>query len=447
MMKTLSFGVAAAMALPLLLLPTLAQQPQRPPAPAATRPEPITPEQKLEREQELRKIEDALQRSQAENAQLAAEIAQIRGDRARLNTDLVATSTRVREAESRSQAAENRLAALTTREGALKASLDGRRGTIIEVLASLQRIGRKPPPAVLVKPEDMLQAIRTSMMLGSVLPDLKQEVEILVQDLTALITTREAMVKERDTLAAESEKLRSERQRVVALMAARQTQLDSSESRMQDERRKIQQLVRESQTLKDLISRMEAEIASANRAASAARAVPLPSQNPVQAAALAPSALRDMARLQPKIAFQDTKGTLLLPSTGAVVKTFGATDGVGGRESGLSLETGKFSLVTTPVDGWVSFAGSYRSYGQVLIINAGGGYHIVMTGLDRLNVDTGQFVLAGEPVATMGASPVGALASDTGTGLPVVYIEFRKDGVPIDPSPWWAKTDGEKVRG
>ncbi len=428
--------------------PAWGQQPQpRLPAPAATRPEPITPEQKQEREQELRKIEENLQRSQSENAQLAAEIAQIRGDRARLNADLVATSQRVRDAETRSQAAEGRLTTLTAREAALKASLDGRRGTIIEVLASLQRIGRKPPPAVLVKPEDMLQAIRTSMMLGSVLPDLRQEVEILVLDLTALISTRETMARERDTLVAETEKLRTERQRVVALMAARQTQLESSESRMQEERRKIQQLVRESQSLKELIGRMESEIASASRAAAAARAAPLPSQNPVQAAALAPGALRDMARLQPKTAFQDTKGTLLLPATGTVVKTFGTSDGLGGRESGLGVETGKFALVTVPADGWVSFAGSYRSYGQVLIINAGGGYHIVMTGLDRVNVDTGQFVLAGEPVATMGSSPVGALASDTGSGLPVVYIEFRKDGVPIDPSPWWAKSDGEKARG
>jgi murein hydrolase activator len=440
-------AVVATMGLTLAATLAFAQQPQRPPSAATTRPEPITPEQKLEREQELRKIEESLQRSQSESAQLAVEIAQIRGDRAKLNADLVATSTRVREAETRSQAAEGRLAALTTNEAALKASLDGRRGTIIEILASLQRIGRKPPPAVLVKPEDMLQAIRTSMMLGSVLPDLRQEVEILVQDLTALITTREAMAKERDALVAETARLGFERQRVVALMAARQTQLESSESRQQEERRRVQQLVRESQTLKELIGRMEIEIASASKAAAAARAAPLPSQNPAQAATLAPGALRDMARLQPKIAFLDTKGTLLLPATGVVVKTFGATDGTGGKEAGTSVETSKFALVTTPADGWVSFAGSYRSYGQVLIINAGGGYHMILTGLDRVNVDTGQFVLAGEPVATMGSSPMGALSSDTGTGLPVVYIEFRKDGVPIDPSPWWAKPDGEKVRG
>jgi murein hydrolase activator len=409
--------------------------------------ETVTPEQKLEREQELRRIEQSLQRAQSQNAELAAEIARIRGDRLKLNTELVVTSNRVREAEGRMQAAEQRLQSFTATEAALRKSLDTRKATIVEVLASLQRIGRKPPPAVLVSPDDMLQAIRTSMLLGTVLPELRQEAEIIVQDLTTLVATRESMARERDQIAAETKRLVDERQRVSALIDARQTQLASSESQFTEERQKVQQLVRQSQTLKELIARMESEIASASRAAIAARSMPLPAQNPAQAAALAPGALRDMARLQPKIAFQDTKGTLSLPATGAALKIFGAADGFGGRENGLSVETTKFALVTAPADGWVSFAGSYRSYGQVLIINAGGGYHLVLTGLDRVNVDIGQFVLAGEPIATMGNTSAGALASDTGSDKPVLYIEFRKDGVPIDPGPWWAKSDGEKVRG
>jgi septal ring factor EnvC (AmiA/AmiB activator) len=427
-----------------LALPAAAQPAAQPAPPGA---EAITPERKQEREEELRRTEEQLERSQAENARLAQEIAQLRGDRQKLNADLVSTSQRVREAEARAQAADQRLAALVATETALRTSLAARRGTIVEVLASLQRIGRKPPPAVLVRPEDMLQAIRTSMLLGAVLPELRLETQAIVDDLSTLVRTREAMARERDEVAAESERLRLERQRVAALIAARQSQLESSESRQAEERRKVQTLAREAQTLKELITRMEQEIASASRAAQAARQAPLPSQNPAQAAALQPGALRDMARLQPKVAFADTKGTLSLPTSGQIVKTFGAPDGLGGRENGVSVETAKFALVTTPVDGWISYAGPYRSYGQVLIINAGGGYHIVMTGLDRVNVETGQFVLAGEPVAAMGGSPAGALASDAGQGLPVVYIEFRKDGAPIDPGPWWAKSDGEKVRG
>jgi murein hydrolase activator len=421
------------------VLPLGAQQ-----LPAA---EPTVQEQKRLREEELRRLEEQLQKSQTENAQLAQEISRFRGDRVRLNQELVATSQRVRDAETRAQAAEQRLQALITNEAALRRSLDARRGIIVEVLAALQRLGRKPPPAVLVRPEDMLQAIRTSMLLSAVVPELRQEAQALVEDLTQLVATREAVGRQRDELEAESERLRIDRQRIAALIEARQQQLASSESRFAEERQRVQVLVRQAQSLKELITRMETEIGSASRAAAAARSVPQPLQNPAQAAALVPGALRDMARLQPKIAFQDTRGMLPLPVNGQIVKSYGASDGVGGRENGLHLTTQKHALVTTPIDGWVSFAGSYRSYGQVLIINAGGGYHVVMTGLDRMFVEVGQFVLSGEPVANMGETAAGALALDSANAGPVLYIEFRKDGTPIDPGPWWAKTDGEKVRG
>jgi septal ring factor EnvC (AmiA/AmiB activator) len=82
-----------------------------------------------------------------------------------------------------------------------------------------------------------------------------------------------------------------------------------------------------------------------------------------------------------------------------------------------------------------------------LILNAGGGYHVLLAGMDRISVDLGQFVLTGEPVAAMsGGSQVSATVG-TGPKPPVLYVEFRKDGTPIDPSPWWATNEGEKVRG
>jgi murein hydrolase activator len=80
-----------------------------------------------------------------------------------------------------------------------------------------------------------------------------------------------------------------------------------------------------------------------------------------------------------------------------------------------------------------------------LILNAGGGYHVLLAGMDRISVDLGQFVLTGEPVAVMGSGPQLNSANQTGSNQPVLYIEFRKDGTPVDPTPWWA--DNEKVRG
>ncbi len=104
--------------------------------------------------------------------------------------------------------------------------------------------------------------------------------------------------------------------------------------------------------------------------------------------------------------------------------------------------------MSAPCDGWVAFAGPFRSYGQLLIINAGGGYYLLLAGMDRINVGVGQFVLAGEPVAVMGeASQATAASVGSDTSQPVLYVEFRKDGVSIDPSPWWAASTNEKVRG
>ena len=93
------------------------------------------------------------------------------------------------------------------------------------------------------------------------------------------------------------------------------------------------------------------------------------------------------------------------------------------------------------------YAGPFRGYGQVLILNAGGGYHVLLAGMERISVDLGQFVLTGEPVAMMGDESRASATVAAEPKQPVLYVEFRKDGTPIDPSPWWATNEGEKVRG
>jgi len=129
---------------------------------------------------------------------------------------------------------------------------------------------------------------------------------------------------------------------------------------------------------------------------------------------------------------------------------------MGGSEKGVSIATRAGAQVTAPSDGWVVYAAPYRSYGQLLILNVGGGYHVVLAGMERITVDLGQFVLAGEPVAVMGngtqvaSSSAAGSSSVTGASQPVLYIEFRKDGTPVDSGPWWTgwtATENEKVRG
>ena len=152
-----------------------------------------------------------------------------------------------------------------------------------------------------------------------------------------------------------------------------------------------------------------------------------------------------LGRMKPAIAFHLARARLPMPALGRRVLAFGEKTQYGGQSKGIVLETRHGGQITAPCDGWVVYAGEFRSYGQLLIINAGGGYHVLLAGLSQIDVQPGQFVLASEPVGIM-SGPTAQSQPKTQTNSPVLYVEFRKDGRPIDPDPWWV--DGhQKVQG
>jgi septal ring factor EnvC (AmiA/AmiB activator) len=398
-------------------------------------------------EMQLRGVEDTMRASEEQRRRIEADIESIRADRARLNAALIDTTAKVQDTERQMAAANARLTTLTDSENALRRSLDSRRGVIADVLAVLQRMGRSPPPAILVRPRDMTQAIRAAMLLGAVIPDLKAETTALAQDLDDLANLRKSIAAEKENLGQQAASLQQDKERLTALVAARQQSLADAEQALGSERDRAADLARQAANLKELIGRMENEIAPAKAAAAAARAADEAAAADVKTRAAAAQA-KDPARLKPALPFAETKGQLALPAAGAILKAYGAPDAYGGAEKGVSIATPASATVASPIDGWVAFSGAYRTYGQLLIINAGGGYYMVLAGMDRINVGVGQFVLAGEPVAVMGdGSARTAAAAAIGAAQPILYIELRKDGAAIDPGPWWAKADIEKARG
>jgi len=396
------------------------------------------------RQLELRALEEGLRNAEDQRRKMEADIEAMRMDRARLNSALVEANNRARAGEQRVAEIEQRLETSRASEAAIARSLEARRGTIADVLAALQRMGRKPPPAVRVRPQDMLEAIRTSMLLGAVVPELRVETEALASDLSDLIEARKAIAREADAMRKEVASVTMERERISALMAARQKSLSEAERALEDDRRKAQDLARQAIDLKELIARMEMDVSSAGKAADAARR----SEEALRNVRPTATPFRDAARMAPAVAFANARGLLPLPVGGKLAKTYGSADGFGGTEKGISITARPRAVVASPADGWIAFSGPYRSYGQLLIVNAGGGYYIVLAGMDRINVEVGQFVLAGEPVAVMGDGSAKTAASIAiGASQPVLYVEFRKDGAAIDPTPWWSKAELEKVRG
>jgi murein hydrolase activator len=436
----------------------LAQSPLPPPAqdtqpsgaqapPAQTQPPNAAPgnttDTLRQRDQELRATL-AKQRSSADSqAKLKSEIEVLSDDRRKFNQQLIDTASKIRDIEANIDATQARLKPLDEKQALFQKSLAERRSTIVEILAALQRVGRQPPPALLVRPEDALQAVRTAITLGAVVPEMRAQAEALAGDLADLAAVRKQIVAERDKLTGDIEVLGREQLRMSLLIDQRQKKQAITEQALTSERAHAADLARQADTIKDLIGKLEQDLDPAARAKrDSARSIENDATKPDLAA------LGDPGRLSPAVAFADMRGRMHLPVNGVRIRDFGGADGSGGTQKGLSIATRSGAQITAPCDGWVVYAGAFRSYGQLLILNAGGGYHVLLAGMERISVDLGQFVLTGEPVAVMGgASQASASVTTVVPKQPVLYVEFRKDGTPIDPSPWWATNEGEKVRG
>jgi murein hydrolase activator len=432
--RTRALCAAFALAFPLGLGAAAWAEP--PPAP----PQPTSGQAAREQLESLR----ADQKQAAEReARLRKEIDAFGEDRRKLNEALIGTAARIRGDEERIAATETRLKTLEANESGIRKSLDGRRALIVEILAALQRMGHHPPPAIFVNPQDALLSVHTAMLLGAVLPQMRGEAEKLSADLAELVRVRGAIATERNDLTRDLATLSEERQRMSLLIEERRKKQTETEKALETERQRALALARQADSLKELIAKLEQDVALSARAG-APGAVGRPEDGKEIRTDLA---LRDPGRLAPAIAFASAKGALPLPINGVKIRDFGAPDGLGGAEKGLWIASRAAAQVTAPCDGWVVYAGPFRSYGQLLILNAGGGYHVLLAGMERISVDLGQFVLTGEPVAVMGGGPQSAAAIAVGSSQPVLYVEFRKDGTPVDPTPWWATKDSERVRG
>ncbi|HKU07616.1 MAG TPA: hypothetical protein VJR30_16215, partial [Bradyrhizobium sp.] len=241
------------------------------PASAQTAPPaPVSADTIKQREQELEAARTEQKNAAELRQKLQAEIAAIGQDRSKLNQQLIDTATKVRAVETNITDAESRLRPLDSRETQVRASLDSRRSEIVEVLAALQRAGRRTPPALLVRPEDALQSLRTAMLLGAVVPELRGRAERLTADLGELVALRKQIATERDKLAIDRDRLQDDHIKLSALVDERQRKQAAVEKDMEAEGARAVALSKQVDSLQGLIAKMEQDLKAAAKAAAAA---------------------------------------------------------------------------------------------------------------------------------------------------------------------------------
>ncbi|UDF31464.1 UNVERIFIED_ORG: murein hydrolase activator EnvC [Roseateles sp. XES5] len=401
---------------------------------------------------ELEALSQSITVSDEKTKQLETEIATLEKSRQTLREEIVKSAALRKQMEEKILAGEKRLEGMREEEAGVRASLHERRGLLAEVLAALQRMGRNPPPALLVTPDDALASVRSAILLGAVVPGIRKETDALIDDLSALMDIKSDIDREKTELT-DAMQVRIEAEKRTELLVAENEALAQTNNRtLAAERRRAEELAARATSLEGLIGSLEQEIGSVRDAAALARAKEEERRGQSEAErekarALARETVPDKNRIAPAYEFQELQAKLDYPVAGDVLRQFGEADGTGHDSQGLTLAANPGALVTAPSDGWIVFAGTFRSYGRMIILNAGEGYHLVLAGMDKVSVREGQFVVAGEPLAVMGEKRVASVNALTlETDKPTLYIEFRKNGKPVDSRPWWSAKKSGKAR-
>jgi septal ring factor EnvC (AmiA/AmiB activator) len=395
-----------------------------------------------------------LDTTQKRSKDLKTDLDRIAAERQRINARLIETGKLIHQSEAQLNLIESKVDQLQAQEKQLRTTLEERHGAISGLLAAMQRMGRNPPPVMITRREDALSMVRSAMLLAAVFPELRGQAVALAEQLKNLTQVMTSIRTEGEKLRAETVRLGEARTRLAALQEEKRQSQSERQAELDSVLKTASQIARNVEDLSDLIGKLDKEVAARTELgtyekdmAAAEQASP---QDRAAAAVLAPSAgsvaMLSPGRIRPDIPFLQAKGQLPLPAQGRRVFAFGDKTQYGTQSKGLVIQTRDGGQVVSPCDGWIVYAGEFRTYGKLLIVNAGGGYHMLLAGLSQIDVQFGQFVLTGEAVGVMGSAvqPSGATkAQDNG---PVLYIELRKDGRSIDPDPWWSDAS-RKVQG
>ncbi|GAA5098849.1 murein hydrolase activator EnvC [Bartonella acomydis] len=375
-----------------------------------------------EAQKALGEIRQNISISRERSAFLVKQVERLKKDQRALSDALIKTAKGERVIANDIAEREAKLKKMIEKRTKVHQILKSRRAEFAEVLAILERMGLKPPPALIVRPEDILASVRSSVLLGAVVPQMQEKTRDLTESLKELTILSNSIAMEYATLKTKMQNQAEQRKHLELLLEEKAKLQKKSEVELTDQQQKNIIFAKKAQSLEELILELD-------------RQSKLSSDTSIQ--------MQKNLQLLEQSNFESRKGSLLFPVLGTRVLHAHKSSQI--TRFGEMIETEASAVVISPADALVAFAGPFRSYGQLIILNVGNGYHIILIGMSRINVTQGQFVLAGEPLGTMGMQFIAnSVALDIGKTVPMLYIEFRKQGKPVNPTPWWRTEKNEK---
>lgn len=429
----------------------------------------------------LKEVEQALEASESRSQSLGRKADELQQEIVALQNKSIEAAEKTQNLESQLTRIETMLQDLEVKHEAKAAELKAQRGKLYHTLAALQRIAIQPTEAVLVSRGTPVERLRSALLLRAAVPAIEEQAAWIRGDLEELSSLRLAIEQQHFELSATAKALAEERRLLGELIGRKKDLYAQTLGERESAESTAQRLAAEAENLRELITRLEEQ--SRLRATQEARArvaeharlqAELLAQRTQQGsqldgaapgqegyeetrslatgldtgeetaqsegpalAALSPGTLKRPDNVRP-FPPGDAIPLLIMPVRGQLVLAFGRQEtGADSVSKGISIATRTQAQVVAPYDGQIVYAGAFRGYGQILIIEHGGRYHTLLAGLERIDAVVGQWILAGEPIGIMGSPR---------ERPPELYLELRHAGQPVNPLPWLATTN-DKVQG
>ena len=333
-------------------------------------------------------------------------------DQALTADDQVIALTEVIRAYEQGQAAlRDSLRRAALRESQLRADFESQREDLARIVGVMVAMQQSPETLLLLHPAGATSTAQSGMILSAVAPALQAEADRLGASLDEIATVRRIEQAAADSLARGLAEVQEARR----LLASAVTDRSSMPVRFGEDPKELTALLASADTLDgfaDGIVAMEKDIGA------------------------------------PMADFEAAQGSLALPALGRVLHGHDEPDENGIRRPGLTIATQPGALVTTPWPATIRYRGPLLDYGNVMIVEPSRGYLLVAAGLAEVFGETGDVLIAGEPMGLMGgqegpAAEFGAAFVEAAAGgnspenAQKLYIELRKGKETLDPADWF----------
>lgn len=387
-------------------------------------------------QKDLERIEKQVIAQNMEHEKLQAQAEQINNELNTVSQEMISAAKQIQNNEENISQMEAELQKL---QEDLKVATDGflsEDGNLIKTLSALQNLALKPTEALFVQPLTPVETIRSAILLRETVPFLEKSAREIRANLERIEKKKNQVESQVARITSQKQLMEQEHEKMKNLVQRKSRMRNNIEIQSAKSKQKVEQMASQANDLRDLLNSLEKERKAkqkrqeeerrrlaAKRAAEEQRLAEEKKTEQTQRADLiksSPEVITEIGK-----GFVKAKGRLPLPARGPIVTSFGEEKIKGVVSKGIQIKTRNMAQVTSPFDGSVIFSGPFRGYGNLIIIDHGEGYMTLLAGLENMDCELGQMLLAGEPVGQMPDNSEAKL-----------YVELRRDNQPIDPLSW-----------